>query len=130
MIRCWLFFFYILAWKFHEYFPWKWSKILIYMVNILNLFPIQKLIFGHFWNCKKWNLAKKSFHEIDLFVFTSLFGLDIVKFSGPLCSIKGFYSRILAVFFYQRGSYSLILQQKIARNIIDLWFYSRKLQEI
>ena len=25
---------------------------------VLNFFPVQKLIFGHFWNCKIWNLVK------------------------------------------------------------------------
>ena len=27
---------------------------------VLNYFPVQKLIFGHFWNCEKWNLVKKN----------------------------------------------------------------------
>ena len=28
---------------------------------VLNFFLVQKLIFGHFWNSKKWNLAQKFF---------------------------------------------------------------------
>ena len=32
--------------------------------------PVQNLIFGHFWNCKIWNLVKKIIREID---FTSFF---------------------------------------------------------
>ena len=46
--------------------------------------PVQKLIFGHFWNCKKWNLVKNIFYENDLFDFTSFFGQDFFKYSGPL----------------------------------------------
>ena len=33
---------------------------------VLNFFPVQKFIFGHSCNCKKWNLVKKFFCEIDL----------------------------------------------------------------
>ena len=29
-----------------------------------HFFPVQKLIFGHFWNCKIWNLAKKNFMKL------------------------------------------------------------------
>ena len=43
---------------------------------VLNFFPVQKLIFGYFWNCKRWNLVKRFFGEIDLFDFMSFFGLD------------------------------------------------------
>ena len=53
-------------------------------ITFLAAFLVQKLIFGHFWNCKKWNLVKIKFREIDLFDFTSFFGLDFFKFSGPL----------------------------------------------
>ena len=41
-----------------------WSKKFfreIAFLAVLNFFPVQKWIFGHFWNCKKWNLAKKNF---------------------------------------------------------------------
>ena len=33
----------------------------IALLAVLNFFPVQKLSFGHFWNCKKWNLVKKKF---------------------------------------------------------------------
>ena len=33
----------------------------IAFLAVLNFFPVQKLIFGHFWNCKKWNLGKQIF---------------------------------------------------------------------
>ena len=57
---------------------------------VLNFFPVQKLIFGHFWNCKKWKLVKKNFVKLiplisRVFFF---FGLDYFKFSGPLCYDK------------------------------------------
>ena len=45
----------------------------IAFLAVLTIFPVQKLIFGHFLNCKKWNLVKKIFREIDLFDFTSFF---------------------------------------------------------
>ena len=40
-------------------------------IAFMAVFPVQKLIFGHFLNCKKWNLVKKKFREVDLFDFTS-----------------------------------------------------------
>ena len=49
-------------------------------IAFLAVFPVQKLIFDHFWNCKKWNLVKKIIREIDLFDFTSFFGLDFFNF--------------------------------------------------
>ena len=33
-------------------------------MKVLNFFQVQKLIFGHFWNCKKWNLAKNFFVKL------------------------------------------------------------------
>ena len=61
-----------------------WRNYLTSILAVFIFFPVQKLIFGHFWNCKKWNLVKKKFCEIDLFDFMSFFGLDFFKFSGPL----------------------------------------------
>ena len=55
----------------------------IAFLTVLNFFPLKKLIFGHFWNGKKWILVKKKFRQIGLFDFTSFFGLDFFKFSGP-----------------------------------------------
>lgn len=46
--------------KFHE----------IAFLLVLNDFPVHKLIFDHFLNCKKWILVKKIFREIELFDFT------------------------------------------------------------
>ena len=37
----------------------------------MTVFPLQKLVFGRFWNCKKWNWVKKIIREIDLFDFAS-----------------------------------------------------------
>ena len=37
---------------------------------------------------KKWNLVKIKFREIDLFDFTSFFGLEFFKFSGLLCIVE------------------------------------------
>ena len=52
----------------------------IAFLQVLNFFPVQKLIFGHFWNCKKWILVQKNY-------VIWFFGLDFFKFSGPLSTI-------------------------------------------
>ena len=77
-------------------FLWLFSMKIKYNFNfhgkysVLNFLPVQKLIFGHFWNCKNWIMAKKNFfHEIDLFYFTSFIGLDFFKFSGTLWKRPG-----------------------------------------
>ena len=36
---------------------------------VLNFFPVQKLIFDHFWYCKKWNLVKKNFAKVNNFIW-------------------------------------------------------------
>ena len=36
----------------------------IAFLAVWNFFLVQKLIFGHFWNCKKWNLVKKNFVKL------------------------------------------------------------------
>ena len=56
----------------------------IAFLAVLNFFPVQELIFGHFWNCEKWNLVEKIIHEIDNIWFHEFFGLDFFKFSGLL----------------------------------------------
>ena len=42
----------------------------------------------HIWTRKKFKTAKNAISRekfIDLFDFTSFFGMDFLKFSGPLC---------------------------------------------
>ena len=51
------------------------------------LFPSSKNDFWPFLKLQKMKFGQKKFSEIDLFDFTSFFGLDIFKFSGPLCDI-------------------------------------------
>ena len=48
----------------------------IAFLAVLNFFPVQKLIFGQFRNCKNLNLAQNLIREIDLFDFMNFFGLD------------------------------------------------------
>ena len=36
----------------------------------------------------KMELCQKNCHEIALFDFTSFFGLDFFKYSGPMCDLK------------------------------------------
>ena len=60
-----------------------WSKNFfreIAFLAVLNFFLVQKLIFGHFWNCKKWNLVKKNIREIDLFDFMSFLAWTFLNF--------------------------------------------------
>ena len=55
----------------------KQILVLVEILAILNFLPVQKLIFGHFWNGKKMEFGQKFFfREIDLFDFTSFFGPD------------------------------------------------------
>ena len=58
---------------------------------VLNFFSVQKLNFGHFWNCSK------KFREIDLFDFMIFFGLDFFKFFDPLW----WYIILIFIFIYQ-----------------------------
>ena len=62
----------------------KSNKSKIFFVKLhfwqfFKLFPSSKLIFGHFWNCKKWNLVK-NIREIELFDFTSFLGWTFSNF--------------------------------------------------
>ena len=52
----------------------------IAFLAVLKFFPVQKLIFGHFWNCKKMEFGQKIFRQIGLFDFTSFFGLVLFNF--------------------------------------------------
>ena len=40
---------------------WIFFSREIAFLAVLNFFPVQKLIFSHFWNYKNWNLDKKKF---------------------------------------------------------------------
>ena len=46
----------------------------------LNFLPVQKLIFGHVWNCKECNLVIKFIRESDLFDFTSFLDWTFLNF--------------------------------------------------
>ena len=48
----------------------------IAFLAVLNFFPVQKLIFSHFLNCKKWKLAKKNFVKLIYLISRVFFGLD------------------------------------------------------
>ena len=51
---------------------------------VLNFFPVQKLIFGHFWNGKKIEFVQTKSREIDLVDFTSFLAWTFFKCSSPL----------------------------------------------
>ena len=61
---------------------------------VFNFFPVQKLIFGHLWNCKNWNLVKKFF--LKLIYLISLFFLDwtFLNFLA-YCVIRGCVSHFV-----------------------------------
>ena len=52
---------------------------------VLNFFPVQKFIFGHFWNCKKWNLVKKKLVKLIYLISQVFSAWTFFKFSGLLC---------------------------------------------
>ena len=79
----------------------KKSKKITWNCIFGSFFPVQKLILGQFWNCKKWILFKIFFREIDLFDFTSFFGLDFFKFSGLLWK-KATYIRTFVWYYSNR----------------------------
>ena len=51
---------------------------------VLNFFLVQNWVLAIFEIAKNGIWTKNFFREIDLFVFTSFFGLDFFKFSGSL----------------------------------------------
>ena len=78
---------------------------------VLNIFLVQKLIFGHFWDCKKWKFGQTFFREIDLYDFMSFFSLDFFKFSGPLCTVCCYYN----------------FTKKMWKTFFDLIFFSNRI---
>ena len=69
----------------------------IAFLAVLNFFPSSKIDFWSFLKLQKMEFGQKFFREIDLFDFTSSFGLDFFKFSGPLC-LKAKKSTFLIIF--------------------------------
>ena len=66
---------------------WIWHFLCeIAFLAVKNFFPVQKIDFWPFFKLQKMEFGQKNFREIDLFDFTSFFGLDFLNFSGPLCS--------------------------------------------
>ena len=59
----------------------------IVFLAVLNIFPVQKLIFGHFWNCKKWNLVKTKFVKLIYLISRVFLAWTFFKFSGLLWGI-------------------------------------------
>ena len=50
----------------------------IAFLAVLNFFPSSKIDFWQFFKLGKMEFGQKKFREIDLFDFTSFFGLDFV----------------------------------------------------
>ena len=51
------------SWNQINQFFFSWNREIAFMA-VLNFFPVQILIFGQFWNGKKWNLIKKFFVKL------------------------------------------------------------------
>ena len=81
---------------------------------VWNIFPTRKLIFGHFWNCKKWNLVKKN-RQIDLFDFTSSHNLDNSSAGSRINTINYFAISIL----YRTTKLVGLLDQFLVCEILD-----------
>ena len=82
------------------------------------VFPVQKFIFGHFWNGKKWNLTKKIICEIDLFDFASFLAWTFLNFlahyvfswkknffENLVLHFHGILICIISIFFSQKNIY-------------------------
>ena len=52
----------------------------IVFLAVLNFSLLQKLIFGHFWNCKKLNLVKKNSWNWFIWFHEVFFALDFLNF--------------------------------------------------
>ena len=66
-------------------FPWNFI-----FGSFLKHFPSSKIEFWPFLKLQKLDFGQNFFREIDFFDFTSFFGLDFFKFSGPLCPKRAF----------------------------------------
>ena len=60
------------------------------------------MIFGHFWNCKKWIFVKIFFHEIDLFDFTSFLAWTFLIF-WPTATVMS-YNILLLIFTHFKNT--------------------------
>ena len=65
----------------------------LYYWQFFKLFPSSKIDFWPFFKLQKMDFCQKIFCEIDLFDFTSFFGLDFLKFFGPLCPFLHLFSK-------------------------------------
>ena len=94
----------------------------IAFLAVLNFFPVQKMIFGHFWNGKKWNLVRKNYMKLIYFI-SRVFLAWTLKFSGPLCyfmiSMHAFtqfflvhhlYQKYFVYYFYFAFAFSLVVK--------------------
>ena len=52
----------------------------IAFLAVLNFFPVQKIDFWPFLKMQKMEFGQKKIREIELFDFTSFFGLDFFNF--------------------------------------------------
>ena len=73
----------------------------IAFLAVLKIFPSSKIDFLAIFEIAKSGCWLRKIREIDLFDFPSFFGLDFLKFSGPLCvSMKIKMKKQLFVYVY------------------------------
>ena len=59
----------------------------IAFLAVLNFFPVQKLIFDHFWNHKKWNLGKKNFLKLIYLISQAFLAWTFLNFLA-YCALR------------------------------------------
>ena len=59
----------------------------IAFLAVLNIFPVEKLIFGHFWNGKKMEFGQKNFVKLNYLIARVFWPGLFFKFSGPASAI-------------------------------------------
>ena len=108
----------------------------IAFLAVLNFFPGQKLIFGHFWNCKKMEFGKRFFVKLIYLISWILFAWTFLNFLAR-CeqwrSIIYAYSYVIVLPLREDTTFSF---EKIWKEIIlvtikshlfkFLWIYSYK----
>ena len=104
----------LLCWFDHDpiVFSVPWFEIAF--LAVLKFCPVEKLIFGHFWNSKKWILVKKNF------TFHEFFGQDFLKFSGSSLQ-RTFDEKFLLFSFFN----SMMMRIKVDTHTYDTTLLAR-----
>ena len=70
----------------------KIVKLIYYLISrvfCLDFFsPVRKMIFGHFCNCKRWNMVKKNFMKLIYYLISRVFLAWIFQHFWPTVAFK------------------------------------------